>query len=140
MTYDKETYKVKTINKEKYLIPRDLNINPHKHRKKKNWVSLWFYKQRRKTSVLPNQISTDRVITSKLEYQKDIFYKMSSMSREDSYFDYYFKLKDNTPKDLVKKNNRYKKSNPHKKIIKVNEYQSKPYKRDASGKFIVTFK
>jgi len=129
---------IKTINDQNYLIPEGLNINPHKHRDKTKWVSLWFYKGRRKKAVLPHQVEVDKVITSKLEYQKDIFYKMSSMSKEDCYFDYYFKLKDDIPKDLVKKNNRYKKINPKKKK-KFDEYISKPYKRDAEGKFIVTF-
>ena len=129
---------VKKINNEDYVIPESLNITPHQHRDKKNWVSLWFYKGRQKQKVDPSHIQADKIITSKLEYQNNIFYKMSSMSKEDSYFDYYFKLKENSPKDLVKKNNRYKKLNPKRKH-KFNEYQPKPYNKDPNGKFIVTF-
>jgi len=129
---------VQEINGEDYLIPAGLNVSPHKHRDKENWVSLWFYKGRQKQKVHPSEIQADKIITSKLEYQNNIFYKMSSMSKEDSYFDYYFKLKENSPKDLVKKNNRYKKLNPKRKY-KFNEYKAKPYKKDPNGKFIVTF-
>ena len=128
----------KIINEEVYIIPEGLNLNPHKHRDAKNWVALWFYKGRHKSMVLADQLESDKIITSKLEYQKNIFYKMSSMSNEDEYFDYFFKLKDGSPNNLVKKNNRYKKTNPRKKK-KYNDYQAKPYKRDKDGKFIVTF-
>ena len=126
------------INGELYLITEGLKINPHKHRDVNNWVSLWFYKGRKKQLVEPDAIQLDKIITSKLDYQKNIFYKMSSMSKEDEHFDYYFKLKENTPKNLVKKNNRYKKLNPKKKV-KYEEYKSPPYKKDKDGRYIVTF-
>jgi hypothetical protein len=129
---------IKEINGEEYLIPEGLNINPHKHRDADNWISLWFYRGRRRNKVTQDQILPDKVITSKLDYQKNIFYKMSSMSREDEHFDYYFRLKEDTPKNLVKKNTRYKKINPKKKV-KFKEYKSPPYKKDKDGKYIVTF-
>ena len=114
----------KIINEEVYIIPEGLNLNPHKHRDAKNWVALWFYKGRHKSMVLADQLESDKIITSKLEYQKNIFYKMSSMSNEDEYFDYFFKLKDGSPNNLVKKNNRYKKQILEKRknitIIKLN--------------------
>lgn len=134
---------IKEINGENYKIPASLKCNPHKHRDKNNWVALWFYKNRKKTEVLPDQVKVDKVITSKLEYQKDIFYKMSQMSEEDEYFDYYFRLKDKIrDKNLVKKNNRYKKGHPANKFGKKNkwkEYKGLPHERDENGKFIVRF-
>lgn len=130
---------IKVINGENFLVPADINLNPHKHREEEKWVSLWFYKNRRKTLVYPEQINVDKVITSKLQYQKNIFYKMSSMSEEDVYFDYFFRLKDKKGKNLIKKNNRFKKSNPHQKKKKKDDYKSKSHKIDEDGKYIVTF-
>ena len=134
------------INGENYIVPAKINKKRHTHRNPQNWVSLWFYKDRKKTRVLePLDVVSDKVITSKLEYQKDIFYKMSQMSEEDEFFDYYFKLKHVIKdKNIVKKNNRYKKGNPRNKYNKNSnkwrEYNTTPLLRDASGRVILIFR
>jgi hypothetical protein len=134
---------VKKINGEDFIIPPNLKLNQHRHREKENWINLWFFKNRKKTKVDSNSIKCDKIITSKLEYQSNIFYKMSQMSREDMHFNYYFRIKDDIDtKNIVKKNSRYKKGHPahkfNKKRIK-NIYVSPPLKIDDDGKFIVTF-
>jgi len=137
---------ITTINGENYIVPAKINKKQHIHRRPDNWVSLWFYKNRKKTRVLePLDVVSDKVITSKLQYQKDIFYKMSQMSEEDEFFDYYFKLKHKIQKkNIVKKNNRYKKGNPRTKYNKNSyqwrEYKRKPFIRDASGRVILEFR
>ena len=133
--------KTKQINGKKYIVPSDINERKHKHRDKKNWVSLWFYRERKKTSVKKKNIKPDFVITSKLEYQKDVFYKMTQLSLADDSFDYYYKLKENSTKNIVKKNSRYKNPKNKKKRPSWKDYKSnKPYKIcEETGKFILTF-
>jgi hypothetical protein len=135
---------IKEINGENYEIPDNIKCKPHKHREEHKWISLWFYRQRRKTLVLPDQVKCDKIITSKLEYQKDTFYMMSQMSEEDQYFNYYFRLKDKVKdKNLVKKNGRFKKINPKNKAKKIKhlwkDYKAKPHEIDEDGKYIVRF-
>jgi len=134
-----------TINEDNYLLPKDV-IKNHKHRNKNNWVKMWFFKDRKRTEIEKNYIHVDKEITSKLEYQKNVFYKMSQLSFEDEHFDYFFKLKDEcTKKNIIKKNSRFKKVLPTKKkkaLCMHNEYNyyKKSYTIDpADGRFIVTF-
>tara|TARA_R110002012_G_scaffold317421_1_gene533728 strand:+ start:1240 stop:1644 length:405 start_codon:yes stop_codon:yes gene_type:complete len=125
------------IDGKSYILPQEVIDKNHIHRKKKNWVSMFFYKNRKKTRVWKKDCKDDLIITSKLEYQKGIFYKMSQLSAEDDCFDYFYKLKDNVPKNIVKKNQRYK---MHKKYNK-NDWKNVPptYNQDEDGKFIVRF-
>jgi len=127
------------INGKIYIIPPNVLRKTHKHRVKRNWVNMWFYKTRRKTQVLPNEVQDDFIITSKLEYQKNTFYKISQLSLDDDSFDYYYRLKDEVPTDIVKKNCRFKKpkksSKPHWR-----DYQRKEHEVcETTGKFIVRF-
>ena len=100
---------------------------------------MWFYKTRRKTQVLPNEVQDDFIITSKLEYQKNTFYKLTQLSLEDDSFDYYYRLKDEVPSNIVKKNSRYKKLKKRPKAH-WRDYKQKPHEIDEeTGKFIVRF-
>jgi hypothetical protein len=132
---------IKKINGENYLIPPNIKLDLHKHRNEKNWVSLWFFKNRKKTKIDPSSIKCDKIITSKLEYQSNIFYKMSQMSDEDMHFNYYFRIKDDLKKkNIIKKNSRYKKGHPTYKNKRIkDEYKSPPLQMDKDGKYIVTF-
>jgi hypothetical protein len=136
---------VQQIDNQHYLIPKEVLNKSHKHRKKDNWVKLWFYKNRKITEVKKEHVKIDKQITSKLEYQKNVFYKMTQISYEDDCFDYYFKLKDDfRKKNIVKKNSRFKNQipNTNKKALSLhNDYcYKKPYRVcPETGKFIVSF-
>ena len=52
----------------------------HKHRDLSQWSKIYFYKDRQKTIVPPDTIKVDHEITSSLEYQHNIFYKLSHLS------------------------------------------------------------
>jgi len=133
------------IDGKSYQVPNEIIKNSHKHHQPKKWVAMWFYVKNKKSLVFPNEI-VDDIITSKSEYQKDIFYKMSFVSASDNAFDYYFKLKDNVPKNIVKKNSKFgtgknpkkrtgkkhNKNNQKKKDI-MNKYPIK------NGKFVLNF-
>lgn len=127
-----------TINDETYILPNNILTKKHKHRESEKWVSMWFYKDRQKTKVKKTEVKEDLIITSKLEYQKGIFYKLSQLSAEDDCFDYYYKLKEDIPTNVVKKNRRYKKGlNKNPKQTWKN--QPPLYVRDKDGMFIVSF-
>jgi hypothetical protein len=131
------------INGKKYIVPHEVIENSHKHHEPNKWVALWFYKDAKKELVLPNEISSD-IITSKSEYQKDIFYKMSFVSAADDCFDYYFKLKDKVPKNIVKKNSKFsnkkvKKRTRRKKHSNSFKFVKKKYPKSKDGKFVVSF-
>lgn len=130
--------KIKICGKE-YYIPCEINTEKHKHREKDKWTTLYFYKDRKKTSVKKNQIKNDLVITSALEYQKDIFYKMSQLSAEDDCFDYFFRLKENIPSEIIKKNSRYKINKRPSNAWKHIKRDPNSYEKSDDGKFIVRF-
>ena len=131
------------INGKEYIIPNEIFDKKikQKHRKKNKWCNLYFFKNRKKNVITDkNQVKDDLVITSALQYQRDTFYKMSSISQEDDTFDYYYKLKHNTTTDIVKHKSRSKKS------LKKTKYKWQDYKRplseyerSADGKFVVRF-
>ena len=108
------------INKVKYIIPSQIKLSKRQHRQKKGWINLYFFKQRQKKKVNKNCVQDDLIITSKLEYQKGIFYKMSALSKSDDTFDFYYKLKDTAPKNVVKKNLKNK-----RKFLKEDQSYSK---------------
>ena len=62
---------------------------------------------------------------------------MTNMSNRDTFFDYYFKLKNDLPKIVVKKSNRSSKSQRVNTVTKPVE--KKAYETDEDGKFIVRF-
>ena len=131
------------INGKKYEVPHEIIENSHKHHEPKKWVAMWFYKKNKKELVFPHEISSD-IITSKSEYQRDIFYKMSFVSASDDCFDYFFKLKDNVPKNIVKKNSKFG-SGKNVKHRTKKQHKSKEFKRLTkkypmkNGKFVVKF-
>jgi len=123
------------INKVKYLIPNDVKISNRKHRNTKGWCNMFFYKNRKKEPVPKYCVKDDLVITSKLEYQKNIFYKMSALSKADDTFDFYYRLKDDAPKNIVKRNLRKKKK--FKSVLRP--FDPANYKWSADGKIICSF-
>ena len=52
-------------------------------------------------SFLQENVDYDYEVSSTLNYNKNTFYKMTTMSSCDGYFDYYFKLKDHSNSDSI---------------------------------------
>ena len=78
----------------------------HKHQDAQNWTRFYYYKNKKKIAVPPENIDYDYEVSSTLAYNKNVFYKMVTMSDSDVFFDYYFKLKPSLPKIVVKRTNR----------------------------------
>ena len=135
-----------TINDTRYYIPDEVFEKAHKHRLPDEWVTLWFYKNRKRTMIDNDYIKSDKLITSKLEYNKNTFYKMTTLSAEDDHFDYFYRLKPTVAEgNILKKNNRYTKRGRRRKnslSADVTEYgYGVPKKFDEkTGKVIVQFR
>lgn len=150
---NKETFKppwTKVVASDKdgklIYIPNELFHTKRKHRKKDKWVRLWFFKDRRRIPISKDDISSDTEITSKLEYQTGTFYKISQLSADDYYFDYYYKLKTGLPADIFKKNNRYKtpladatRNDRNRRQGKADSTIEKVYESNENGQYIVRF-
>ncbi len=131
------------LDGKKYEVPNEIIKNSHKHHEPNKWVAMWFYKKNKKQLVCPDEISSD-IITSKSEYQRDIFYKMSFVSAADDCFDYFFKLKPNVPKNIVKKNSKW--GSGKKVKTRTKKGQNKHFQKVKTkypiknGKFVLSFK
>ena len=124
------------------FIPREYFEKHRSHRNKDKWIRLWFYKDRQRLPVTKSQVKYDYDVTSKLEYHLGTFYKLSQLSAEDDTFDYYFKLKSGLPKDVFKKNNRYKSPSSMRRT-QANRWKENPVPKtfvvNNEGKFLVSF-
>ena len=115
----------------------------HKHQNhNKDWTRFYYYQDKKKTMVGADNVDYDYEVTSTLAYNKNCFYKMTNMSSRDTFFDYYFKLKNNLPKIVAKKSNRTKQRMNFRGINKnvvlpviPTKYETDP----VDGKFIVHF-
>ena len=89
------------IGGEIYYIPKNLKTGKWKNRRK-NWVATYYF-DKKKIPVSKDQIDdTQKVITSRTDYRKDIFYKNSAASKKDPIFDIYYKLKSNIPSVYIR--------------------------------------
>lgn len=120
-----------------YCPPEIVAKYSHKQNNPKEWTRFYYYKQKRRYIIPKENIQYDYEVSSTLNYNKNVFYKMTSMSSSDGYFDYYFKLKDNLPNVVVKKSNREGRSQRSKNITK-SKY-TPPETCPETGKFIVRF-
>lgn len=109
----------------------------HKQNNPKEWTRFYYYKNKRRFIIPKDNIQYDYEVSSTLNYNKNVFYKMTSMSSSDGYFDYFFKLKDNLPNIVVKKSNRDGKSQ-RSTTIATKKYEP-PETCPETGKFIVRF-
>jgi hypothetical protein len=108
-----------------YFIPEHL-IRKHCFETEDNDYGIttcYYYKKKRKTEVLPNKIQPDYISTIK-EYEEDVFYKLTSISRKSNHFDYFIKLKDKSPRIVILKNN------VHSEELKPEKYVSEYGKLD----------
>ena len=78
----------------------------HKHQKSQEWTRFYYYKNKRRVIVGAENLAYDYEVSSTLAYNKNVFYKMTTMSESDTFFDYYFKLKPELPKVVIKSSNR----------------------------------
>ena len=109
----------------------------HKHQNQKNWTSFYYYKDKKRHAIGKENLDYDYEVSSTLAYNKNVFYKMTTMSNQDTFFDYYFKLKNDLPKIVVKKSNRKGKSDRTKNVKESN--LPKKYEISEDGKFICRF-
>lgn len=109
----------------------------HKQQNPKEWVRFYYYKNKKRHIVDADAVSYDYEVSSTLNYNKQTFYKMTTMSTQDGYFDYYFKLKEHLPNVVVKKSNRHNKSEKTQQITPP--YKKNNYEMTEDGKFIVRF-
>jgi hypothetical protein len=61
---------------------------------------------------------------------------MTTMSHDDNFFDYYFKLKPDLPKCVIKKSNRF---NKVQKRMTIKKFDINDFDRSDDGKFILRF-
>ena len=105
----------------------------HKHQDESAWTRFYYYKDKQRTAVPPDNIDYDYEVSSTLAYNKNVFYKMTTMSNSDTFFDYYFKLKPELPKVVVKSSNR-----KSQRLKRFQDQKPKPeFTKD--GKVIVRF-
>lgn len=130
-----------------YCPPGIITKYSHKHKLPEEWVRFYYYKDKVKTAVKPENLGYDYEVSSTLNYRKDVFYKMTTMSQTDEYFDYYFKLKPDLPQTIVKQCNKKENGNPRKHTLKkrgklIYDWKNppkKPHEMDEDGKFIIHF-
>jgi|TARA_E500000318_G_C3535674_1_gene202451 hypothetical protein len=134
------------INGKKYICPNEVIEHSHKHHTPGKWTTMWFYKNKQRTKISPEEVKEDLVITSKNEYQIGIFYKMSAVSKADDCFDYYFRLKEGVAHNIIKVNKKYKSDtknynnkNRNRKKVECPKIDISQYERTKDGKFIVVF-
>jgi hypothetical protein len=120
-----------------YISPEIVQKYSHKNADPEQWSRFYYYKNKKKTKV--NNINYDYEVSSTLNYKKNTFYLMSIMSHKDPYFDYYFCLKSDLPKCIIKKSNRNKSDNIKNTKFR-NEYKTRDYEKcPKTGKIIVRF-
>ena len=115
----------------KYIIQK----YKHKHAKDEKWTRFYYYKNKKRVEVPTENIDYDYEVSSTLAYNQNVFYKMTTMSNSDTFFDFYFKLKPSLPDIVIKNSN---KSNSHKKSYNYNLQKiEREYTED--GKMLVKF-
>ena len=66
-------------------------LNKVKHHKKKEWVKLIYYENRKEKFVFPDEVINFYKACD--VYKKNCFYKICALSNKDNTWDYYRKLK-----------------------------------------------
>ena len=117
-----------------YIDPKLNKKYKHKHSSPEDWVRFYYYKQRKPFIVPRSNIRYDAEVTSTNSLHKHTFYKMSHLSKTDSYYDYYYKLKEDVDECVVKENKRLTKQSKFNK-----NFKPPPPERDENGKFVVRF-
>tara|TARA_R110000787_G_scaffold100819_2_gene205945 strand:+ start:1762 stop:2163 length:402 start_codon:yes stop_codon:yes gene_type:complete len=118
-----------------YIDPKINKKYNHEHADPEEWVRFYYYKNRKPFLVPNSNIRYESEVTSTNSLHRNTFYKMSHLSKTDSYYDYYYKLKEDVGSCIIKENKRLnkikKKSNKKFKLI--------PPPQDENGKYIIKF-
>tara|TARA_R110000744_G_scaffold146462_1_gene259354 strand:+ start:308 stop:709 length:402 start_codon:yes stop_codon:yes gene_type:complete len=107
----------------------------HTHADPDAWVRFYYYKHRKPFIVPSSNIRYESEVTSTNSLHKNTFYKMSLLSKTDSYYDYYYKLKENIGSCIIKENKRLNKTKDTSK--KKNDFI--PPIQNENGKYVVSF-
>ena len=126
--------------KGKYLfVPEKYLKTTTKHHSNGEWTDLWFYKDKVRVPVEEGNVKHDFEVTSKMSYQKNTFYKLTTMSASDPDFEYFYKIRSGTSSNLFKKNKRFKKLRATK--LRKDQWKNQPrsYIVNSNNKFVVSF-
>ncbi len=93
------------------------------------WSRFYYYRNKKRTDVKKSQILTDLQVSSTNLLHRGTFYKMTHLSNDDLFFDYYYKLKDTIGTCVVKKTRRLNK--------KLAVMKPLPHERNESGSFVI---
>tara|TARA_R100001369_G_scaffold90844_2_gene130572 strand:+ start:247 stop:645 length:399 start_codon:yes stop_codon:yes gene_type:complete len=107
----------------------------HKHSSDTDWTRFYYYKDKKRIGVEKENLDYDYEVSSTLAYNKNVFYKMTTMSNSDTFFDYYFKLKPELPQIVVKSSNR---KSQRQKQLDIEAPPTRELNKD--GKFVVRFR
>jgi hypothetical protein len=130
-TYEKSLLSDFKVYCPKYIIQK----YNHKHAAGDNWTRFYYYKRKKRYAVPPCNVDFDYEVSSTLAYNKSVFYKMSTMSNSDTFFDYYFKLKPELPKIVIKSSNRKTKN----QLNKICFPAADNHQFSSDGKILVKF-
>ena len=121
------------------FVPERYFQTNRKHHENSEWTNLWFYRNKTRIPVEREHLKYDYEVTSKLSYQKDTFYKLTTMSASDPVFEYFYKIRSDADSNIFKKNKRYKKLRATK--IRKDQWRNQPrsYTVNSNGKFTVGF-
>jgi len=129
-----------TLNDLKVFCPPEIVAKyNHKHNNPNDWSRFYYYRDKKKTLVGKQNIEYDYEVSSTLAYNQNIFYKMTALSCDDLHFDYYFKLKNDLPKCIVKKSNRYNKKSKNETATSYTRIERNKIETSKDGKFILRF-
>ena len=93
------------------------------------WSRFYYYRNKKRTEVKTSQVLTDLQVSSTNLLHRGTFYKMTHLSNDDLFFDYYYKLKDTIGTCVVKKTRRL-----NKKLVVTNPL---PHERNTKGQFVI---
>ena len=60
----------------------------HQNQAKNAWTRFYYYKDKKRHAVGKENLDYDYEVSSTLAYNKNVFYKMTTMSNQDTFFDY----------------------------------------------------
>jgi len=111
----------------------------HKHTDPDSWCRFYYYKNRKPFAVPNSNIRYDAEVTSTNTLHKFTFYKMLHLSNSDLFYDFYYKLKEDIPSDIILKKIKNKVGFPSKNNVFISDYKHTPPEVNANGQIIVSF-
>ena len=118
-----------------YIDPKIYKKYNHSHSNPDDWVRFYYYKNRKPFLVPASNIRYDNEVTSTNSLHRNTFYKMSHLSKTDSYYDYYYKLKEDVGSCIIKENKRLNKADK----VSADKFKLVPPPQNENGKFVISF-